>query len=56
MLIKPNWDNFEWFYYLLFSKEYNQPYGTHRYKNQSGIETDPINLFKMPFIKLYLST
>ena len=56
MLIKPNWDNFkakfsenpqdnfEWFCYLLFSKEYNQPYGTHRYKNQSGIETDPIQV------------
>jgi len=56
MLIKPNWeifkakfsenpqDNFEWFCYLLFSKEYNQPYGTHRYKNQSGIETDPIEI------------
>jgi len=56
VLIKPNWDNFkakfsenpqdnfEWFCYLLFSKEYNQPYGTHRYKNQSGIETDPLNI------------
>ena len=56
MLIKLNWeifkakfsenpqDNFEWFCYLLFSKEYNQPYGTHRYKNQSGIETDPITV------------
>lgn len=56
MLVKPNWDifkakfsenpqeNFEWFCYLLFSKEYNQPYGTHRYKNQSGIETDPIEV------------
>jgi len=56
MLIKPSWeifkakfsenpqDNFEWFCYLLFSKEYNQPYGTHRYKNQSGIETDPITV------------
>ena len=56
MIIKPNWnsfkakfsenpqDNFEWFCYLLFSKEYNQPYGTHRYKNQSGIETDPIEV------------
>jgi len=55
MLIKPNWeifkskfsnpqDNFEWFCYLLFSKEYNQPYGIHRYKNQSGIETDPIEV------------
>jgi len=56
MLVKPNWeifkakfsenpqDNFEWLCYLLFSKEYHQPYGTHRYKNQSGIETDPIEV------------
>jgi len=56
MLIKPNWDNFkakfsenpqdnfEWFCYLLFSKEYHQPYGIHRYKKQSGIETDPIEV------------
>ena len=55
-MIKPNWDifkakysenpqeNFEWFCYLLFSKEHNQPYGIHRYKNQSGIETDPIGI------------
>ena len=55
-IVKPNWDifkakfsenpqeNFEWFCYLLFSKEYNQPYGTHRYKNQAGIETDPIEV------------
>jgi len=54
MLIKPNWEifeakfsenpqnNFEWFCYLLFSKEYNQTYGIHRYKNQSGIEIDHI--------------
>ncbi len=54
MPIKPDWDifkakfsenpqeNFEWFCYLLFTKEYNQPFGIHRYKNQSAIETDPI--------------
>ena len=56
MIIKPNWDifkakfsenrqdNFEWFCYLLFSKEYEQDFGIHRYKNQSGIETDPIEV------------
>jgi len=53
-MIKPNWkifrakfsenpqDNFEWFCNLLFCKEFNQPYGIFRYKNQSAIETDPI--------------
>lgn len=53
-MIKPNWEifrakfsenpqyNFEWFCYLLFCKEFNQPYGIFRYKNQSAIETDPI--------------
>ncbi len=55
-LVRPNWDifktkfgdnkheTFQWFCYLLFCKEYNQPYGTHAYKNQSGIETDPITI------------
>jgi hypothetical protein len=55
-MIKPNWnifkakfsenpqDNFEWFSYLLFCKEFNKPHGIFRYKNQSGIETDPIEL------------
>ncbi|CAA6825032.1 MAG: Unknown protein [uncultured Sulfurovum sp.] len=54
MLVKPDWnifkakfsDNpewtFEWFCYLLFSKEYNQPYGIHRYTNHPAIETEPI--------------
>ncbi|WP_431063958.1 AVAST type 4 anti-phage nuclease Avs4 [Methanobacterium sp.] len=53
-IIKPDWDkfkakfsenhqdNFEWFCNLLFCKEFNQPFGIFRYKNQSGIETDPI--------------
>ncbi|NOX64602.1 MAG: ATP-binding protein [Chlorobi bacterium] len=53
-MIKPNWDifrakfsenpqkNFEWFCYLLFCREFNQPFGVFRYKNQSAIETDPI--------------
>ena len=53
-MIKPNWDifkakfsenpqnNFEWFCYLLFCKEFNKPIGIFRYTNQSAIETDPI--------------
>lgn len=53
-MIKPNWDifkakfsenrqnNFEWFCYLLFCKEFNEPVGIFRYKNQSAIETNPI--------------
>ncbi|MDH5423980.1 MAG: ATP-binding protein [Gammaproteobacteria bacterium] len=53
-MIKPNWDtfkakfnenpqnNFEWFCYLLFCKEFDIPYGIFRYKNQSAIETDPV--------------
>ena len=52
--IKPDWDifkirsdknpqdNFEWFCFLLFCKEFNKPFGIFRYKNQSAIETDPI--------------
>ncbi len=55
-MIKPNWDifkakfsespekSFEWLCYLLFCKEYNKPLGIHRYKNQSAVETDPIEL------------
>ena len=55
-MIKPNWEifrakfsenpqyNFEWFCYLLFCKEFNKPYGIFRYKNQSAIETNPIEL------------
>ena len=55
-MIKPNWDifkakfsenpegNFEWFCYILFCKEFNKPFGIHRYKNQSAIETDPIEV------------
>lgn len=54
-MIKPNWDNFkakfnenpqanfEWFCYLLFCQEFKIPAGIFRYKNQSGIETDPIS-------------
>lgn len=33
---------FEWFCYLLFCEEYGKPLGIFRYKNQSGIETNPI--------------
>jgi hypothetical protein len=55
-MIKPNWDifkakfsqnpedNFEWFCYILFCKEFNRPFGVHRYKNQSAIETEPIEV------------
>ncbi len=55
-IIKANWDafkakysenkqeNFEWFCYLLFCREYNKPNGILRYKNQSGIETNPVKL------------
>lgn len=55
-MVKPNWnifkakfsenpqENFEWFCYLLFCKEYNLPKGIFRYKNQSAIETDPIKV------------
>ncbi len=53
-MVKPNWDNFkakfsenpqgnfEWFCYLLFCQEFKMPAGIFRYKNQSGIETNPI--------------
>ncbi|WBW95285.1 AVAST type 4 anti-phage nuclease Avs4 [Oceanirhabdus sp. W0125-5] len=55
-MIKPNWDvfkakfsenpqnNFEWFCYLLFCKKFNMDYGIFRYKNQSAIETNPIEV------------
>jgi hypothetical protein len=55
-MIKPNWEifrakfsenpqfNFEWFCYLLFCREFNKPFGIFRYKNQSAIETDPIEI------------
>ena len=48
-IIKPDWNvfrakfsdnpqnNFEWFCYLLFCKEYKQEKGIFRYKNQSAI-------------------
>ena len=52
----PNWDtfkakfnenpqsNFEWFCYLLFCKEFKQDKGIFRYKNQSAIETNPVEI------------
>ncbi len=53
-MIKPNWDifkakfsenpqdNFEWFCYLLFCREFKKEKGIFRFKNQSAIETDPV--------------
>jgi hypothetical protein len=53
-MIKPNWDifkakfsnnhqdNFEWFCYLLFCREFKREKGIFRFKNQSAIETDPV--------------
>ncbi|MFA6353277.1 MAG: AVAST type 4 anti-phage nuclease Avs4 [Candidatus Paceibacterota bacterium] len=53
-MIKPSWDifrakfsenpqnNFEWFCYSLFCREFNKTTGIFRYKNQSATETDPI--------------
>ena len=34
--------SFEWLCYLLFCDEYSKPTGMLRYKNQAGIETEPI--------------
>lgn len=53
-MIKPNWDifkakfsenpqaTFEWLCYLLFCNEFKKDKGIFRYKNQSAIETNPI--------------
>lgn len=53
-MIRPNWDTFsskfatdkettfEWFAYLLFCREFDLPKGWFGYKNQSGIEKNPI--------------
>ncbi|PCJ24636.1 MAG: ATPase [SAR86 cluster bacterium] len=53
-MIKPDWntfkakfsenpqENFEWFCFLLFCKEFDKPIGIFRYKNQAAIETDPV--------------
>ncbi len=55
-MIRPNWDefkvkfsgnpqyHFEWFCYLLFCRETNQPHGIFRYKNQSAIEAEPVDI------------
>lgn len=57
-MIKPDWNtfkakfsenpqsNFEWFCYLLFCLEFGKDFGVFRYKNQSGIETNPIYVDK----------
>lgn len=56
MIIKPNWEQFkskfndsptyyfEYFCYLLFCLEYDKSQGVFRYKNQSGIEWNPIEV------------
>ena len=53
-MIKPSWNifkakfsenpqnNFEWFCYSLFCREFNKIVGIFRYKNQSAIETDTV--------------
>ena len=53
-MIKPDWNvfkakfsdnpqfHFEWFCYLLFCIEFKQRFGINRYRNQSAIETNPI--------------
>lgn len=35
---------FEFLSYILFLREFNQPAGIERYKNQTGIETEPIQI------------
>lgn len=53
-MIRPDWNifktkfsgnpqaHFEWFCYLLFCKEFGKDKGIFRFKNQSAIETEPI--------------
>lgn len=53
-MIKPNWDifkakfsdnpqnNFEWFCYSLFCREFNKDTGIFRFRNHAGVETNPI--------------
>lgn len=55
-MVKPDWnifrakfsenpqDNFEWFCYLLFCKEFKKPLGVSGFKNQRHIETNPISV------------
>ena len=57
-MIKSNWNifkakfndnpqnNFEWFCYMLFCKEFKQEKGVFRFKNQSAIETNTIKYEK----------
>ncbi|AEP88987.1 AVAST type 4 anti-phage nuclease Avs4 [Bacillus spizizenii] len=57
-MIRPDWNifkakfsenpqnNFEWLCYLLFCEEFGKEFGIFRYKNQSGIETNPISVEK----------
>ncbi|MFI3227430.1 MAG: hypothetical protein R3Y09_08465 [Clostridia bacterium] len=57
-MIKPDWDifkakfsdnpqwYFEWMCYLLFCRECGRPYGVDGYKNQAGIEMQPITVNK----------
>lgn len=73
-MIKPNWEifsakfssdkelTFEWFTYLLFCREFNLPKGWFGFKNQSGIEKNPIEYdgeiigFQSKFYSTSLST
>jgi len=73
-MIKPDWEIFsakfssnkelifEWFSYLLFCREFNLPKGWFGFKNQSGIEKNPIKYngeiigFQSKFYSTSLST
>lgn len=73
-MIKPDWEifsakfssnkelTFEWFSYLLFCREFNLPKGWFGFKNQSGIEKNPIKYngdiigFQSKFYSKSLST
>ena len=37
-------DSFEWFCYNLFCRQFNKGFGVFRYKNQSAIEHNPIEV------------
>ena len=41
---KKEQESFEWLCYMLFCIEYKRDTGISRYKNQAGIETDPIEI------------
>jgi hypothetical protein len=55
-MIRPDWKkfaskfsdnpqyNFEWLCYRLFCKQFDKPYGVFRYKNQSALETNAIEV------------